>query len=188
MQNTLQATRQILEKFHSSNPLKTGISREELRSKLKLNSKIFTLIIEDWINEGELKSNLVNLSLPGFSISILPEQQKLIQSLRAKFSQNPVSPPSVKECKDELGEDLFRMLIERGDFIQLSEDVVYSSDQYEKLRNEVIEYLQKNSTITVADFRDQYQTSRKYALAFLEYLDQINITRREGDFRKLSKH
>jgi selenocysteine-specific elongation factor len=188
LQNTLQATRQILEKFHSSNPLKTGISREELRSKLKLNSKIFTLIIEDWISEGELKSNLANLSLPGFSINILPEQQKLIQSLRAKFSQNPVSPPSVKECKEELGEDLFRMLIERGDLIQLSEDVVYSSDQYEKLKNEVIAYLQKNSTITVADFRDQYQTSRKYALAVLEYLDQINITRREGDFRKLSMH
>jgi selenocysteine-specific elongation factor len=112
----------------------------------------------------------------------------LIQSLRTKFSQNPVSPPSVKECKEELGEDLFRMLIERGDLVQLSEEVVYSSDQYEKLRNEVIAYLQKNSTITVADFRDRYQTSRKYALAFLEYLDQINITRREGDFRKLSKH
>jgi selenocysteine-specific elongation factor len=188
LQNTLQATRQILEKFHSSNPLKNGISREELRSKLKLNSKIFTFIIEDWMSEGELKSNIVNLSLPGFSISILPEQQKLIQSLRTKFSQNPVSPPSVKECKEELGEDLFRMLIERGDLVQLSEEVVYSSDQYEKLRNEVIAYLQKNSTITVADFRDRYQTSRKYALAFLEYLDQINITRREGDFRKLSKH
>ena len=143
LQSTLQATRQILEKFHSSNPLKTGISREELRSKLKLNSKIFTLIIEDWISEGELKSNLVNLSLPGFSINILPEQQKLIQSLRVKFSQNPVSPPSVKECKEDLGEDLFRMLIERGDLIQLSEDVVYSSDQYEKLKNEVIDVFAK---------------------------------------------
>ena len=53
--STLQATRQILEKFHSNNPLKTGISREELRSKLKLNSKIFTLIIEDWISRREIK-------------------------------------------------------------------------------------------------------------------------------------
>ncbi len=187
LQNTLQAARQILEKFHSSYPLKTGISREELRSKLKLSSRIFTLIIEDWISEGELKSNLVNLSVPGFSIIILPEQQKLVNSLLNKFSQNPVSPPSVKESKQEVGEDLFRMLVERGDLIQLSEDVVYSSDQFEKLKNEVIDYLRKNSTITVADFRDKYQTSRKYALAFLEYLDQINVTHRDGDFRRLTK-
>ncbi len=188
LQNTLQLARQILEKFHSNNPLKSGISREELRSKLQLNTKIFTLLVEEWIRDGELKDNQIYLSLPGFSIKILPEQQKLIQSVRVKFSKNPVSPPSVKECKEELGEDLFRMLIERGDLTQLSEDVVYSSDQYEKLKNEVIVYLQKNSTITVAYFRDKYQTSRKYALAFLEYLDQINITHRDGDFRRLTKH
>jgi selenocysteine-specific elongation factor len=188
LQNTLKATQQILEKFHSNNPLKTGISREELRSKLKLNSKLFTLIIEDWISEGKLKGNQVILALPGFSIKILSEQQKLVDSLLFKFSRDPVSPPSVKDSKQELGEDLYRMLIERGDLLQLSEDVVYSSDQYEKLKNEVIDYLRMNSTITVADFRDKYQTSRKYALAFLEYLDQINVTRRDGDFRRLTRH
>jgi selenocysteine-specific elongation factor len=183
----LQATHQILEKFHSSNPLKIGISREELRSKLRLNSKIFTLFVEEWIREVELKGNQINLSLPGFSIKILPEQQKLVHSLLNKFSQNLVSPPSVKDSKQEVGEDLFRMLLERGDLIQLSEDVVYSFDQFEKLKNEVVGYLRKNSTITVADFRDKYQTSRKYALAVLEYLDQINVTHRDGDFRRLTK-
>jgi len=188
LQDLLETSHQLLEKFHSNNPLKNGISREELRSKLKLNSKLFTLIIDDWVTQGEIKSNMTNLSLPGFSINILPEQQKLIKALQVKFALNPVSPPSIKECKADVGEDLYRMMLETGDLIQLSEDVVYSTKQYEKLKNEVVAYLHKNSTITVADFRDKYQTSRKYALAFLEYLDQINITRREGDFRILPKY
>ena len=56
-----------------------------------------------------------------------------------------------------------------------------------KIMNDVVEYLSAKPTITVADFRDRYQTSRKYALAFLEYLDRINVTRRDGDFRRLAK-
>ena len=79
------------------------------------------------------------------------------------------------------------MMLETGDLIQLSEDVVFSGDQFKKIMNDVVEYLSAKPTITVADFRDRYQTSRKYALAFLEYLDRINVTRRDGDFRRLVK-
>jgi selenocysteine-specific elongation factor len=39
--------------------------------------------------------------------------------------------------------------------------------------------------ITVAEFRDQFNTSRRYALAFLEHLDAVGITLREGDIRHL---
>jgi selenocysteine-specific elongation factor len=39
--------------------------------------------------------------------------------------------------------------------------------------------------LTVAEFRDRFNTSRRYALAFLEYLDVIGVTLREGDNRRL---
>ncbi|MHB8621488.1 MAG: SelB domain-containing protein, partial [Chloroflexota bacterium] len=45
--------------------------------------------------------------------------------------------------------------------------------------------LKRERTITVAQFRDLFQTSRKYALAFLEHLDERKITRRLGDERIL---
>ena len=46
-------------------------------------------------------------------------------------------------------------------------------------------HLQANGTITVAEARNLFDTSRKYILPLLEYLDQQRITRRVGDDRVL---
>jgi selenocysteine-specific elongation factor len=51
----------------------------------------------------------------------------------------------------------------------------------------VIDHLQAHGTLTVAEFRDIFGTTRKYALALLEHLDTKRITVRDGDFRKLPK-
>jgi selenocysteine-specific elongation factor len=187
MESTLSNVLQIMDNFHKSFPLKIGISREELRSKLKVHPKTFNFLADEWILKGKLNGDKTRLWLPDFVIKLSPDRQKRVDKLKRIFLQNPNTPPSFKDCILEVGEDLFQMMIESGDLIQLSEDVVYAADQYEKIKNEVIGYLQIHSTMTVADFRDRYQTSRKYALAFLEYLDRINITRRDGDFRRLAK-
>ncbi len=54
-------------------------------------------------------------------------------------------------------------------------------------QKDTTEYLKANGKITVAEFRDTQQTSRKFALAFLEDLDAKGITRREGDYRVLNR-
>jgi len=41
----------------------------------------------------------------------------------------------------------------------------------------------KKADMTVGEFRDILNTSRKYALPFLEYLDSSRITMRVGDIR-----
>jgi selenocysteine-specific elongation factor len=187
LQSLLKKISQILKAFHQDNPLKTGMSREELRSKLKLSTRIYNLIIEDWVKSGEIMGNQFVLWLPDFKIILSAQQTLLVNRLLNTFEQNLAAPPSVKECIQETGEDLYKLLIEKGDLLQVSEDVVYSSGQISKLKEEVILQLEKNSQITVADFRDKYITSRKYALAFLEYLDRVGITRRDGDYRKLNK-
>lgn len=177
----------IMDKFHKDFPLKPGISREELRSKLKLHPKTFSFLADEWMLSGKLKGDKTRLWLPNFVIKLSPDRQKRVDAMKNLFRINANTPPSVKDSIEEVGEDLYQMMVESGDLVQLSEDVVYSSDQYEKVKNEVVEYLRAHPTINVADFRDRYQTSRKYALAFLEYLDRINVTHREGDFRRLVK-
>ncbi|GAI11236.1 unnamed protein product, partial [marine sediment metagenome] len=53
--------------------------------------------------------------------------------------------------------------------------------------NEMVEKvmaeMKTRGKITLAEVRDLFQTSRKYAQAFLEHLDQRKITRRVGDER-----
>lgn len=181
------AVRQTLERFHAANPLKSGIPREELRSRLKLQPRIYAYLMDELSRAGVVEGSPMMIWLAGFRITLSARQQSQVDKLLAMFSANRFTPPSVKECIEVTGEDLYRVLLERSDLLQLNEDVVFDRATYEKMKAGVILHLQEKSTITVADFRDKYQTSRKYALAFLEHLDKVNITRRDGDFRRLTK-
>ena len=177
----------LLEKFHAANPLKSGIPREELRSRLKLQPRIYAYLMDELSRTGVVEGSPTMIWLAGFKITLSARQQSEVDKLMTLFRANSFTPPSVKECIEVTGEGLYRVLIEKGDLIQLTEDVVFDRTTYEKMKAEVIQHLQEKSTITVADFRDKYQTSRKYALAFLEHMDKVKLTRRDGDFRCLNQ-
>jgi selenocysteine-specific elongation factor len=49
----------------------------------------------------------------------------------------------------------------------------------------VVAHIKQEGSITVAQVRDHLQTSRKYALALMEHLDERRITQRVGDKRVL---
>ena len=55
------------------------------------------------------------------------------------------------------------------------------------MKSGLIKYLEEQGEITLAQFRDMFGTSRKYALAFLEYMDRLEVTERVDEIRKL-KH
>ncbi|MGD8585875.1 MAG: SelB C-terminal domain-containing protein, partial [Chloroflexota bacterium] len=61
----------------------------------------------------------------------------------------------------------------------------YPAAVYEDMVNQIKDHLARSGKINVAELRDLFRTSRKYAIALLEHLDDIRITRREGDDRVL---
>ena len=77
------------------------------------------------------------------------------------------------------------LLIDRGEVVKLNEEVVVTKAVYEEMVNTTINYIRNHGDITVGQARDLFGTSRKYVLAFLEYLDQLQITRRSGEGRVL---
>jgi selenocysteine-specific elongation factor len=93
----------------------------------------------------------------------------------------------LKECQLEVGEEVLNVLMERGDLVQVGEDVLFRKSDYDHMVQAVLDHLKAHGTLTVAEFRDLFQTSRKYALALLEHLDAKRITIRDGDYRKLFK-
>jgi selenocysteine-specific elongation factor len=49
----------------------------------------------------------------------------------------------------------------------------------------VVATIQSKGQVTAAEVRDQFNTSRKYAVGLLEYLDEKHVTKRVGDARVL---
>lgn len=177
----------VLESFHQQYPLKRGIPREELKSRLKIAPKIFPLLIKRWADEAALVDGNAWISLPMHQVRFSGQQQKQIDNMRQLFAASPYAPPSVKECQAFVGEDVYIALIEQGELVQVSAEVVFWKHDYQHMLDWVEEHLRQAGTLTAAEFRDAFNTSRKFALALLEHLDGIGITIREGDNRRLRK-
>jgi selenocysteine-specific elongation factor len=120
-----------------------------------------------------------------FEIDFTEAQQKLIRDLLDQFEENPTLPPSVADSIAAVGEEIYQALLATGEIKQISPDVVFTPAGFEKMTSELKKKIEKDGSITVAQARDMFGSSRKYMLAFLERLDADGITIREGDLRRL---
>jgi selenocysteine-specific elongation factor len=158
---------------------------EELRSKMRMETKQATFLLEQAEKDGTVVIVPGYVSLKDHRVQLDDNEKIVVDQLLLKFDPNPYAPPSLKETRQEIGEDLVQFLIESGSLVQVSDDVIFKADTYEEMVDKVKKDLKENGTITVADVRDKFQTSRKYALALMEHLDAVGVTVREGDLRRL---
>lgn len=180
-------TVQLVESYHRDYPLRRGIPREELKSRLKLTSRVFNVLIKKMIADNSITDHLSSVAKPGHEIRFDGQEQVKVQTLRRKFEANPFSPPGVKECQAEVGEEVFGALLELGELMTVSSEVVFRRQDYDAMVAEIRKTLERNGSITLAEVRDLFKTSRKYAQALLEHLDAGGVTVREGDLRKLKR-
>ena len=178
---------QTIATYHMQYPLRHGIPREELKSKLKLSARIFNPIINKLVTDHSLTDHSALLAKPEHEVSFDVGQQAKIQALMRRFEQNPYSPPGVKELQAEAGEEILNALVELGEVVTVSSDVMFRKQDYDSMVTKIKNEIQKSEKITLGEVRDLFNTSRKYAQALLEHLDGIGVTLREGDFRKLKQ-
>ncbi len=170
---------------HRQNRLRLGIPREELRSKLQVKPSIFTVLIEQAVNDGTLQEDHGLLRLPNHSIRFTGREQTAVDQLLRDFADAEANSPSVKLCKTAVTDDVYFALIDLGELIQLNTDVVYTKDEYTRIRQQIINYLEKKKKINASELRTLLNSSRKYSIAILEHLDEIKVTRRIGDYREM---
>ncbi len=182
--------------YHQNYPLRHGIPREELKSRLKVVARIFDALLSDLVAGGQLAEQSLRVKLPGSSalpvvqlpayrVTFNPQQQNEVDRLLRDFKAQPYTPPSVKECLAALGEEAYNAMIDLGMLIPLNGEVVFRWEDYQKMVAEVRGILTREGEISVAQVRDHFNTTRRYVLAFMEHLDAIGVTLRVGDVRKL---
>ena len=179
-------------------PLRQGIPREELKSRLGFPARIFNAVIGKILSDGSFYERSVRQNLPGVSpvpvihqqghvIRFTPTEQKAVDKLLAQFRSDPYAPPTIKTCIIEVGEDSYNALVDTEQLIPVSSDVVFRLEDYKRIVAQVLDMIGEYGSISVAQIRDRFNTSRRYILALLEHLDAIGITVRDGDVRKLKR-
>jgi selenocysteine-specific elongation factor len=176
-----------LDTYHASYPLRKGMPREELKSRLKLQSRLFIAAVRKWAEDQILVEKGTLIARRGHSAQFTPQQQGEVSRLMTLFDAAPYATPSVKECQNEVGDDVYQALLDLDRLVQVAPEVVFRREDFDALLRLVQEHFQREPTLTVSQLRDRVKSSRKYILGFLEYLDAIGLTFRDGDFRRL-KH
>jgi selenocysteine-specific elongation factor len=176
--------REILQ-YHRTNPLRRGMPREELKSRLKMGSRAFSALTARLLEQNRLDESGPVVYKPGHEIQFSEQQQRAIDVLLARFTASPHSPPTIKECVTAVGEDVYAALIDLDKLLPLSSDVVFRHHDYNDVVDKVRRLIGDQGGITVAQARDYFKTSRRYVLALLEYMDAQGVTVRDGDVRRL---
>ncbi|MCX7793483.1 MAG: selenocysteine-specific translation elongation factor [Thermodesulfovibrionales bacterium] len=179
---------ETIREFHNKNPLKPGIQKEELRTGSGMEQKIFDYIIErtpEIIREGEY------LRLREFRTAAVDPalKERILNMIKGGAFQ----PPFKEELAETINidarklDDILRLLQQEGLLERINDSFYLSRESHLELFRRLNEFFSKKKELTVSDFRDMLQTTRKYAIPLLEYLDSKKITMRVGDVRKLLK-
>ena len=184
LQTNIQA---LVEGYHRQYPLRRGIPREELKSKLKFAPKVFNAVLSYLGAKQLLFDERGAGAKPGHVITCDGQNQARVEALRRKFESNPYSTPSVKECQAEAGEEILNALIELGELILVSQEVIFRKTDYDAMVARIEATIKAQGQVTLAEVRDLFNTTRKYGQALLEHLDAIGVTMRDGDARKLRR-
>ncbi len=173
---------ELVVEFLSANPLRSGAPREHVRSAAGLDSGLFDLVVAEAVGVGVLQADRAKgLATPGHEPRLFPAQQAEADAFIASLRTGGTSPPT--EHLPAL--PLLSYLAERGLVEDTGAGVVFASEVFAAMSARVRDHLDTNGSISLAEVRDMFGTSRKYAQAFLEHLDATRVTRRVGDARVL---
>ena len=170
-----------LQAYHNQYPLRRGAPPQELRSRLGVSQPVYLRAAARLVDEGAIVDDNGVVRTADHRVELSEGQQAAIADYLATLAAEPWSPPTDRPVDPEL----LSHLQERGDVVRVNETVVFTAAAYEDMAGRVVEHLNANGSVTVADARTIFGTSRKYVLPLLEYLDQQRITRRVGDERVL---
>jgi selenocysteine-specific elongation factor len=180
----------LLQQFHSENPLKGGMPKEELKARLKsegtAGEEIFDLLPK--IEEIVLDKDLVRLR--SFKASLSTAGKGVKERIISALNKDGFQAPSKSELAEALSinekeaGDLLKLLTQEGALVRINDATYIAKEQYDRMIGLLRGFYAKKPEMTVAEFRDLLGTTRKYALPLLEYLDSNKITLRIGDIRK----
>jgi selenocysteine-specific elongation factor len=178
----------LLGRFHQGYPLRRGLPKEELRTRLGAEPRLFVRELGRLKTQGTAVEDGPFVRLATHSVQFSPEQERQASELLHLLREAGVSPPDRAELEAELriSSELVDALLAQGRLVEVPPGLVYERDTLLALVSRIREDIQHNGPRTVAQIRDLLDASRKFALALVNYTDDQKITRRVGDERVLN--
>ncbi len=180
-----------LAEFHAKEPLKDGLAKEELRSKLpvQLTPATFGWMLARLTEAKRIAVERDKVRLAGHRPTLSAAEEAMKAKIEAAYRAaafQPATPDGVLaslQAERKLAQAVFRRMVDDGILIKVKEDIYLHRESYQEMRQRVLTHFESQPSINVGTMKDLFGVSRKYAIPFLEHLDDIHVTRRQGDER-----
>jgi selenocysteine-specific elongation factor len=181
--------------YHQTNPLKAGMSKEELKTKFPplLTPRLFNLTLNQMTKENTIAQEENIIRLATHAVSLGGKQADVRDKILKTYLKAGLEPPYFKELAKSLDADAKRSrevlmhLVNEGIIIKVKEDLFFHSEAINALKKKLVKFLEDQAEITTPQFKEMTGVSRKFVIPLAEYFDSSNVTLRVGDVRKLRK-
>jgi selenocysteine-specific elongation factor len=180
----------ILHQYHKQHRLRVGMPIEEFRSRLRSHyadgdvAPMLQLLTEN----GTIRVTKETVAAGDFTITFnkyqLAAKDAILHTL-AKSSYMPVKADELAALDKNAGEVLEALA--GTEVVFLTHEYVLLLSIYEKAQALVRQFIGEHGEMTLADFRDMTDSSRKASMMILEYMDKTGLTRRVENKRVLNK-
>jgi len=181
--------------FLAANPLKEGMGKEELKTRLPKRSdqRFFTPLLSAMERDGFLLAERDIVKPAGRVAQSSTSSDSLTGKIAAFLGEKGSEPPTIKEimerfrCDEKAVRDNLALLVRKGEAVRISSDLFYAAPALDGLREKLVALLQDKGEITPPEYREQTGLSRKFLIPLLEHFDSEKLTIRVGDKRVLRK-
>ncbi|MEG2353359.1 MAG: selenocysteine-specific translation elongation factor [Clostridium sp.] len=193
LKESMNKIEHILLDYHKKNPLKVGISKEELKNKVfgkKIKQKLYVEILDEMQERCFIKVTDRFVYLFNFEITLDKEQERIKELLIKVYTEGRYNTPKLNDVisheKDKKASQMvFELLLDGEVLIKLQDECIFTKENYDNAMNIVVDYINTNGSIKASDGREIFNSSRKYVVALLENFDSIKLTRRIENERVL---
>ncbi|MCG6980441.1 MAG: selenocysteine-specific translation elongation factor [Deltaproteobacteria bacterium] len=182
-----------LAEFHRKEPLRAGINKEELFGRLPrgADGKLCNELIQRLTRQGEIIQERDLVRLSSHQIELAGKQDEVREKIESIYRDAGLQPPFFREVARSLGvpdketRQILSWMLEQGLLVKVKEDMYFHYGALDGLKQQLLDLFEEREEITTPQFKELTQTSRKYTIPLLEFLDASRFTIRVGDVRRL---
>jgi selenocysteine-specific elongation factor len=191
--NLREQTIQMLEAFHKNHPLKAGMTKEAIKSKLPqaLGPRPFNLLIQELTKSNVILQEKEVVRLSDHKVALQADQKDIRRDIEQAYLQSGLRPPYSRELVASMGKNSDRVkevlghMLEEGVLVKVKEGLYFHKDVIGELKSRLSSFLRTHKEITTPQLKEVIGVTRKYMIPLIEYFDATRVTIRVGDVRRL---
>lgn len=185
---------QSLSEYHKKNPTRRGISKTDLKVLIDLPVDVlfFNKMLELLVSEHKITIVDNRVASSSHKLKVSESQQKIMDQIAGIYFDEVFSTSNPNQLAEKAGLpkkdalEIIEILIETGTLIRVDEGILFHKKRVDEGIALIKSYFENNQQLTVGDFRQMLNSSRKYVVPLLNYYDSIGLTVRQHDVRAIN--